>query len=724
MYKGLGFNSRYASYEETASQMRVIKSSGLIEKVLDKLPLDVSYFIVGRLKVTEIYKHMPFKVQTDQRTSSFSGLVFDLTIIDTIYYQLSYNYKDEVKSKKYRFGELILDHGLFLRINKEPNLTTISLPSLSQINYQFAVLRKSKLIQKYQSALSVSSLDYTSIIEVTLRDEIPERAVEVLDSLANIYIISTLENKRQVNENTLSYIDIQLNEVTGIINEIENELEQYKQDASILNLSREEETYFNRLIQMDVQSRQFQDQVDALEDLTTYLLKEEDLESLLPPNLFVANTDPELVRQVKALYETRGQYGQLMNSNTSQSPKALSLLERIQGMKVDLIRYIDSQKTAVLEAIADLDDKISAMEGRIKNIPKTQRQILNIERRLAVNEELYSFLLSRRAETVIARAGFVPETKIIEQSRAVGVVYPNKLKMNLIGAVIGLGLAILLLLIKEIFFLRIKSLGQLQSMTSITILGSIPKLKELDSTFRLKSGSERSEISQTFRALRTNLQFLVTDAKSNVILVTSLLPGEGKTFTSVNLASVLAIAERRVLIMDFDLHKPRLAKAMELPNEKGISSLLIDNERIEDVVQKTEVQTLDVITSGPIPPNASELIMREKLGDIIDYAREHYEYVFLDTPPVSLISDALMLTKISDVNLFVLNSRSTSKTSLDYIDKLLSTNSVNGAALVLNEEQISRLDYYYAQYGYGGYGYGGRYSYGKSGYGSYSEHGE
>ena len=364
------------------------------------------------------------------------------------------------------------------------------------------------------------------------------------------------------------------------------------------------------------------------------------------------------------------------------------------------------------------------MEGRIKNIPKTQRQILNIERRLAVNEELYSFLLSRRAETVIARAGFVPETKIIEQSRAVGVVYPNKLKMNLIGAVIGLGLAILLLLIKEIFFLRIKSLGQLQSMTSITILGSIPKLKELDSTFRLKSGSERSEISQTFRALRTNLQFLVTDAKSNVILVTSLLPGEGKTFTSVNLASVLAIAERRVLIMDFDLHKPRLAKAMELPNEKGISSLLIDNERIEDVVQKTEVQTLDVITSGPIPPNASELIMREKLGDIIDYAREHYEYVFLDTPPVSLISDALMLTKISDVNLFVLNSRSTSKTSLDYIDKLLSTNSVNGAALVLNEEQISRLDYYYAQYGYGGYGYGGRYSYGKSGYGSYSEHGE
>lgn len=719
IYKGLGFNSRYATYEETASQMRVIKSSGLIEQVLERLPLDVSYFIVGRLKVSEVYKHMPFRVETDQRSSSFSGVVFDLNIVDTNMYTLSYSFNGELKKGNYRFGELILDNGLFLKIHREQNLTSISLPSLSQIDYQFKVHRTPALIQKYQSSINVSNLDYTSIVEVTLRDEIPERAVEVLDTLANIYIVSTLANKRHINENTLSYIDIQLNEVIGIINEIENELEDYKQDASILNLSREEETYFNRLIELDVEKREFQDQVSALEDLTTYLLKEEDVESLLPPNLFVANTDPELARQVKELYEARGEYGELLNSNTSQSPRALTLLDKIRAMKVDIIRYIDSQKTAVQTAMNDLESKISALEGRIKNIPKTQRQILNIERRLAVNEELYSFLLSKRAETIIARAGIVPETKIIEQSRPVGVVYPDKFRLNLIGCIVGLGLAVLIVVLKEVFFQRIKNLGQLQSLTELSILGSIPRQKDLNRTFRLLSGNERSPISQAFRALRTNLQFLIQDANSNVILVTSLLPGEGKTFTSVNLASVLAIAEKKVLIMDFDLHKPRLAKAMELPNEKGISSLLNGSEMIENVIQKTEVPTLDVITSGPIPPNASELIMREKLNLIIEYARKNYEFIFFDTPPVSLISDALILTKTSDVNLFVLNSKSTSKTSLDYIDKILTSNSINAAALVLNQEEVSRLDYYYARYGYGGYGYGG---YGYGGYGGGGEY--
>lgn len=711
IYKGLGFNSRYASYEETASQMRVIKSSGLLEKVMDRLPLNVSYFIVGRLKVTEVYKHMPFRVETDERSVSYAGFLFDLSIIDTNSYRLSYNRNGELISSEYNFGELILDDGLFLRIKKEPNLNSVSINSLSQIDYQFAVHRKGGLINKYQKALSVSNLDYTSIIEVTLRDEIPERAAEVLDTLANIYIISTLENKRQVNENTLNYIDIQLNEVIGIINEIENELERYKQDASILNLSREEETYFNRLIQMDVEKREFQNQIKALEDLTTYLLKEEDVESLLPPNLFVANTDPELARQVKELYEARGQYGELLNSNTPNSPKAAKLLERIRAMKVDIIRYIDSQTSAVVSALADLDKKIGAMEGRIKNIPKTQRQILNIERRLAVNEELYSFLLSKRAETVIARAGIVPETKIIEQSRSVGVVYPNKMRMNLIGALVGAGLAVLLALVRELFFQRIKSLGQLQSLTNLPILGSIPRQKNLPQTYRLVSGHERSEIAQAFRNMRANLQFLIPEKDCKVILVTSLLPGEGKTFTSVNLASVLGIADKKTLLMDFDLHKPRLAKAMELENDKGVSSVLVGNASIEDVINKTDVPTLDVVTSGPIPPNASELIMRPKLREIMDYAEENYEYVFLDTPPASLISDSLILTQSTDVQLFVMNSRFTSKTSLDYIDKLVETNQVKGSALILNEEQVSRLDYYYARYGYGGYGYGG-YGYG------------
>ncbi|MEX2596102.1 MAG: polysaccharide biosynthesis tyrosine autokinase [Salibacteraceae bacterium] len=714
IYRGLGFNSKYASYEETASQMRVIKSTGLLEEVMNRMPLDVSYFIVGRLKVTEVYKHMPFKVITDERSSAFSGMRFSVSIIDTTRFRLSYEREGEEKEGVFAFGELVLNDGLYFKLVREANLNKVSLPSLSRIDYQFVVHKKPSLINKYQRALEVANIDYTSIVEITLKDEIPDRAAEVLDTLAKIYVHNTLANKRQVNQNTLSYIDMQLDEVIGIINEIENELERYKEDKAILNLSREEETYYSRLVQMDGEMRAFERQVEALNDLTTYLLKEEDIESLLPPNLFVANTDPELAEQVKELYEVRDAYTEMLKSNAASSPKTEAVLEKVRKLKTNIIRYIESQKEAVMQAQKSLKRDIDAMEARIKNIPKTQRQIINIERRLAVNEELYSFLLSKRAETVIARAGIVPETKIIEKSRPVGVVYPDKTRMNLMGALMGFGLAVIIVLLKELFFQKIKSLGQLQAFTDISILGSIPRQKNFSKTYRLMSGSERSDLAQAFRSLRTNLQFIAPNKASKTILVTSLLPGEGKTFTSVNLASVLAIADKKVLLMDFDLHKPRLAKAMELDNSKGISSVLIGKHSVKDVIQHTEVPTLDVITSGPVPPNASELIIRPELEKIMRFANEHYEYVFLDTPPVSLISDALILMQETDVKVFVLNSKSTSKTSLDYIDRLIEVNKLVGATLVLNEEQISKIDYYYSRYGYGGYGYGG---YGYGGYG-------
>ncbi len=206
--------------------------------------------------------------------------------------------------------------------------------------------------------------------------------------------------------------------------------------------------------------------------------------------------------------------------------------------------------------------------------------------------------------------------------------------------------------------------------------------------------------------LRTNLQYFVVGDDSKVILVTSLLPGEGKTFTSVNLASILAIAEKKVLIMDFDLHKPRFAKAMELKNEKGVSSVLIGTDSFEEAVQKTDLESLDVLTSGPVPPNASELIFRKELDTLIERARTNYDYVFIDTPPVSLISDGLILMKEVDVKLFVLNSKSTSKTSIDYIERIVEINKLENCALILNEERTSRIDYYYSRYGLcGGYGW-------------------
>lgn len=721
IYRGLGFGSKYASYEETASQMRVITSSNLISGVLERIPLDVSYYIVGRLKVTEVYRHLPFRVISDERSAMPSGMSFNLKIIDENSFQLTYDYDDKSISKQFRFGELILEDDLYLKVVRQPNLNEVSIATLSEIDYLFKVFKKHDLINKYKSNLEVSNLDFTSIVEITLKDQIPERAREILEVLAELYVAGTMLNQNEINSNTLSYIDKQLSEVVSIINEIESELERYKEDKEILNLSREEETYFNRLTDYENQARNYSLQLQSIEDLISYLLLNEDVESLLPPSMFVAETDPELKDRVIELYELRSQFKKLSVSGTSSNPMIATLMDRIKSQKKDILSYLDSQKTAVKDAQKLLQNEIANYEGKIKNIPKTQRQLLNIERRLQVNEELYSFLLSKRAETVIAKAGLVPETKVIENARPIGVVYPDKQRMNLMNLLAGLGAAIFIVFVRVFFFRKIQSLGQLQAETSISILGSIPKKKDFSKTYRILSGNEKSDVVQAFRGLRTNLQYFLTDKKSVRVLVTSLMPGEGKTFTSVNLASVFAIAEKRVVIIDFDLHKPRLAKAMEVDNHKGVSSFLAGLHSIDEIIQKSQIPHLHIIASGPVPPNASELILRTEITEILDYAEKHYDYIFLDTPPISLITDGIFLMGLVDVKLFVLNSKSTTSTSVDFIEHLIQENQIENCALILNEEKLSRMNYYYSRYGYGGYGYGG-YGYGY-GYG-YQKYGD
>jgi capsular exopolysaccharide synthesis family protein len=718
IYKGLGFTSKYASYEETASQMRVIKSANLIEEVLNRLSLNVAYYIVGRLKVSEVYEHMPFRAVMYEKSPLQYGLDFKLKIIDESKFKLSYEFKGEEESGVFKFGELILNDGLYLTIEKQPNLNDASISTLSQINYLFRGFRNESLINRFQSNIDTRNLDYTSIVEITLKDQIPKRAVDVLDTLAKFYVNNTLESKKEINQNTLTYIDRQLNEVVEIINVIEGELERYKQEKSILNLTKEEENYFNRLVELENEQRRLELELKSIEDLTDYLLQNDRIEAFLPPSMFVAESDPQLKIYVSELYKLRAEISNFQKSGTQNNPIVNNLTINIEAKKRDILGYLNGQKMAVNTAYKDLNSNIVNYESRIKSIPKTQRHLLNIERRLLVNEDLYSFLLSKRAETVIAKAGLVPETKIIEKARGIGIVYPDKGQMRMLSMLVGIALAILIVIIRELFFQKITSLGLLQASTSISVLGSIPKKKNFSPTYRILSGSEKSEIVQSFRSLRTNLQYFTPSNGSQRILVTSLLPGEGKTFTTVNLASVLAIAEKKVLIVDFDLHKPRLAKAMEMPNTEGVSSFLIGASKMEDIIQKTSLSSLDVITSGPIPPNASELMLRDEIHDLFKYAEEHYDYVFLDTPPITLITDGVYLMKSVDVKLFVLNSKSTTKTSIDYIERLVEENDIENCALILNEEKLSRVNYYYSKYGYGGYGYGGYgYGYGYQEYG-------
>ena len=703
--RGLGLNSLHSGYEYTAGQMRIITSTTILDEVLDSLDLNVRYYIVGRLKTTELFKHIPFKVMFNKSAQRLYGKDFQLSIIDEDSYRLQYDMGGVSKDKIFRFGQLVADDGLYLKIYKRNRITEQNVENFSGAKYQFKVQSDNSLLNKLKASINVNNVDYTSIIEVVLSDEIPDRAVAVLDRISNAYIQTTVQRQEDINTNTLHYIDKQLEEVTVIINTIEDELEKYKEEKEILSLTREEQNHFDQLAEIETERHIQEQQLKAMVELRDYLLQSDNSETYFPPSIILQNADGQINIRIQELYELRKEYASMLSGGTKENPLINSLMENINDLKQDLLVYLDNQEQAIKMHLQHFNLRRASIEEKIKSIPKSQRDILNIQRRLEVNEQLYQYLLSRRAETVIAKAGLLPETKLIERPRSTGVVYPDKDRMNLTWLLIGFGIAVVIVFMKELFFRKIQNINELSAFTDLPILGGIPEKPGLPLNFKLDQSTPKSDVIQAFRAIRTSLQYMDVGRGCQKFLVTSILPGEGKTFISTNIASILALAEKKVLIADFDMHKPRLAKAMDLSNDRGLSTYLSGNTDIKSIIQETHLDNLKAITSGPIPPNPSELILKKELVELLEWCESEFDYFILDTPPISLITDGITLMKNVDLRLFVLNSKSTNRGGIDYIEHLLEDNKLDRAALIMNREKRAILARYYGSYNYNGYYY-------------------
>lgn len=705
------------SYEYTASQMRVVKSSSIIESVLDELHLDVRYFIVGRLKVTEVYKHIPFQVLFDDRAKASFGKRFNIQILDSKRFKLSYEVDGESKENIFQIGQLITDDGLYLEVELVNNRFY---PELQELNYQFQIYPRDNLIAKYKSSISVVNLDYTSIIEVSLTDEIASRAVDFLQTLSKYYLQTTIQNQIEVNQNTLEYIDKLLYEISGEVRKVEVELDSFKSKKNIIDIDREEVSLFERLGELESNQRTLEMELSSLDELAEYIFQTEDSGVLLPPSMFLRNIDDQILAQVTRLIELKKNYEKGLDAGKPDNPLLVGRNNEMAKLRNEILKYKSDQEKAIKQRIIEIEEEISSLELRIKFIPAKERQLLNIQKKISVNEGLYDYLLSRRAELLIAKAGLVPQTKIIEQPRSKGVVYPDKKSISYRAILFGFSLAIILITIREMFFRKVRTRIELEQLTKQTILGSVPFENGLDSNFKIDSAASKGPIIQAFRGLRASLQYLQKSGDCHKILVTSLMPGEGKTFVSANLACVLALAGKKVLIVDLDMHKPRMHKVLDLELSPGASNLLSRGDDLEKLIRKTHLDYLSALTAGPVPPNASELVLQEGINYLIDFAEKNFDYLIIDTPPTALIADSLALMSKVDVKLFVCSSKTTSRTSVDYIERIITDNQVKGAALILNREKRARMDYYYSRYGYGGYGYG----YGVNGYGYNNQYGD
>jgi capsular exopolysaccharide synthesis family protein len=694
-------------------QKRVIKSYDLIEKAVEKLDLGVSYFIVGRLKTTEQFHNTPFFLKLNSVNSSVYEKTIDFKILSVDEYSLTYEKGDEVITNIHRFNEAV--NTTSYSLITYANLTDKAVSTLTDIDYQVVYHSINSLVNTFSRSITLEDEPYTSILKVQVTDYIPARAKTFLDTLSKVYINYTLEKEISINENTLIYIEKQLSEVTQILDSIELELENYKASQSILNISREEEEYFNQLAEFDKEKRALKLRLESLYSLETYIITNEG-EPLVPPALYILDDD-FLKTSINELYTMQISRSEELFGKTEDSQAILYSDKKLESLRGTILVYLEKSKIAITDKIGQINVQISELTALIRDVPKTQRDILNIQRKIAVNEKMYLFLLENRASTVIARASILPKSTIIEKARSLGVIGPNKTRTIILATGAGFLLAALIGFIRFLFFDRIESTRELKKITNLSVISGIP-VYEGDAKGKVEvEASPRSGVAESFRSIRANLQYYGRVSGHKTILVTSLHPGEGKTFVSTNLAIILAKANKRVIIIDFDLHKPKVNVRLGIDNDKGISSYLIGKETLPDIIKRGVHKNLDVIPAGPVPPNASEIIISDKTEQIIDELKEMYDYVIIDTPPLLLISDSQVLVNHVDMALFVLNSQKASREGVKYLEEFVNKLDTKSTALILNNIKIQRWKYYYGKVsGKYGYIYGDGYGYGSENY--------
>jgi capsular exopolysaccharide synthesis family protein len=721
------YGNSYKTYVDNSNEKRIISSYDMIERALLRLNFDVSYFLVGRLRTEEVFAGVPFRIKVLSLNKELQEQQILFKILDADHYEITYVKGGVPKTAKGKFGEEMVNVDIDIEVKKTANFKVAKLSSFKTLQYVFKVHKLSNLVHQFQNSLVVENPEFTNILQLTLSDPLPERAVIFLDTLAEVYIESTLQTRYEINRNTLYFIDKELAEVTYLLDNIEDTMQDYRQKNKILDLNKEGNQYFDQYFGFDNAKRNLQLQEGALDALKKYIIEDKD-SVFLPPSMYVLQGDQFLTQSSEHLYNLQLTRNEQMNVITPKNMGMQNLMRRIDSLKSDMLTYIENAKGAIHEREISIQSQIDTSIVDIVGMPRKERGMNNIRRVQRVNEEIYTYLLQRRASTAIAKGGILPQTKIIGKARSLGIISPDRTKIYYIFCGVGFILSIAIILIRVLFFTRIESYDELKAATSLPIAGEIVFSPTINDLKVVVDYEPKSAIAESFRTIRTNMQYLLGEKQKGVIVITSNNPGEGKTFTSINLAAILAKGDKRVILLELDLHKPRVQKGLGLESSIGVSTYVIGKNTIDQIIMPTQIENLDAILSGPLPPNPSEIIVSQKMRDLIDYCREKYDYVIVDTPPIGLISDAHVLMKMSDVSLFVVNTKVAYRHSLNNAHEIVAMNKTTQFAFILNGVKRKRSKYYYNRYGYGySYGYGkGEYgSYGSyGGYGSYGSYGK
>jgi capsular exopolysaccharide synthesis family protein len=683
--------------EEVTNEILILKSTKLISETVKKLDLGISYYIEGRIKTGEVYKGVPFDVQGKLINKSLYETPIKLTILNLSRFRWSLNSETVNKSGEARFGEPVITPDFSFLVQPDSNVINAN-PRIADIKYEFRFHDHNELVKMYKKALQVEIVEDASAITLSIEDQVMEKAIDFLSTLTQLYIDNSVAVTREVNENTLSFIDGQLREAENLLNGVEGNLEQFQREKTTLNLGQEQSVLFQRMMDFDSQKARLNIQLKTIDALYESLAANDD-DLALSPSILAEQNDAALTTSFNELFALKQKRTNLLFSNTASSPAVKQADEQISLLKQSIMGMVLNLRKKLVNDINNLSNQLGEYQTTIRQMPTTQRGIVNISRNVEIYSEIYKFLLQTKAQTVIAKAGIVADKEILEPAYFNGNIRPVPLTTMAAGVGAGIALSLLVIFLKSVFYNYINTKDDLKEITNLPIIGVIGKSKDAETDYLIVDKYPKSQTAEAFRVIRTNLSYFAPKVKSKVLLVTSSMAGEGKTFCAVNIATILAKAKRKVVLVDLDLHKPKQANAFNLQNDTGVTSYIIGKATLSQIVKDTSVENLQIILTGPRTPNPSELVVDPMMDQLIEELKMHYEYVIIDSPPVGLLSDALVFMKHADINMYVLKAGYSKRDFVEIAHQIVDKNEIKHMSFILNNVNAKNIP---AGYG-GGY---------------------
>lgn len=685
------------SDQDLTNEILVLSSTKMVDETVKKLGLDISYYIEGRIKTGEVYKGTPFEVQGKLLDYSFYETPISLKIINQKRFAWEINTEEYSKKGEANFGDPVVTSKFSFLVTPDSNVFKNN-PRINEINYQFRFHDHKELVSKYKKRLVIEPIPDASAISISLEDEVMEKAIDFLNTLVNIYIENSISVNKQVNENTLAFIDGQLSQVENQLNGIESNLEQYQKDKTTFNLGGEQSVLFQRSVDFETERARMGIQLKSIDNMYEYLNSSES-DLAISPAVLAQQNDPSLSSAFTELFALQQKRTNLLFSNTPSSPLVKQTDDQISSVKQNIMGLILNIRKKLTNDINSLSSQLNEYEVTMRQMPTTQRGIVNISRNVEIYSKIYEFLLETKAQTVISKAAIVADKIILEPAYFNGNVRPLSMQTIAGGFGLGIALSFLLVFIKGMFYNYINTKDELKDITDLSIIGVIGKSKEAGDEYLVVDKFPQSQIAEAFRVIRTNLSYFAPKVKSKILLVTSSVAGEGKTFCAVNIATTLAKAKKKVILVDLDLHKPKQANAFNLHNDVGITSYVVGKANLNQIIKDTAIENLQIILTGPRTPNASELIVDPMMDKLLEELKNIYEYIIIDTPPVGLLSDALVFMKHADLNLYVLKAGYSKRDFVDIAHQITEKNDIKHISFILNNVNAKNIP---AGYG-GGY---------------------